>query len=117
MNKWRKIWSVALAMLAVGVLAQGSAWALPLSREMMDSGVRRSLSIRSIPNGVKKHVFEVEHENGCVMESANAIYLGMPEKLVGYEVVINCVDQPYAHMAVYYDTQGAYIDTLAPGMD
>lgn len=117
MEKFQKNWGIVIAVLAAGVFTQGNAWALPLSQMMMDTGVRHSLAIQSIPGGIKKHVFEVEHEDGCVMESANAVYLGSPEKLAGYEVVVNCSDQPYQHMAIYYDVDGSYLDTLAPGVD
>ncbi|NUM87910.1 MAG: hypothetical protein HUU37_01780 [Bdellovibrionales bacterium] len=109
-------------VLAVLLCVSGSAMALPVSRgmvarDMLHSGNREGISIRAIPAGVKKHVFEVEHEDGCFMESASAIFLGNPSKLTGYEVVIRCEDAPYSHMAIYYDEAGNYLDTLTPGVD
>lgn len=115
-----KLVTLFFTLLALGLA--GSADALPVSRgmlarDMLHSGSRESLSIRAIPSGVKKHVFEVEHEDGCFMESASSIFLGHPAKLTGYEVVIRCNDAPYSHMAIYYDDMGNYLDTLTPGVD
>ncbi len=82
---------------------------------MYEQGARYPIMVTQIPTNILHHITQTGEDNGCFLQRAAKVYLGVPQKIAGYEVVLACPQSQEPFVGLYYNNAEQFLDTIAIG--